>query len=320
MKTGFALLAIISLHAAAAPASTQLTPTELNGPIEALKPGEYFWAPHIVPEGPVTIIVSLKQQKAYAYRNGVPIGVTTVSTGKPGKETPTGVFVILQKEIDHKSNKYNNAPMPFMQRLTWDGVAMHAGYLPGYPASHGCIRLPRAFAKLLFDITKLGLTVIITDDARVPEVLIAPPASIKSQPDSSQSTIDSIWQPEKSITGPISIVLSGRDRKIIVLRNGVLIGSSPVEIDGVVSATTAFTLRALDENGPHWSRLPLPGLPLDMAPELTAEERARVRMPEPFRAALAAILVPGTTLLVTRDSLKSGGVGKKMTVITTDAE
>ena len=86
-----------------------------------------------------------------------------MSTGQPGYETPTGSFAILQKNRDHRSNLYNGAPMPFMQRLTWDGVALHAGEIPGRPASHGCIRLPMAFARNLFAVTRLGASVHVTD-------------------------------------------------------------------------------------------------------------------------------------------------------------
>ena len=93
--------------------------TVADGPIESLKPGDYLWAPDIAPSGPVTVIISLKTQRAYTYRNGVPIGVSTVSTGKRGHATPTGIFMILQKQIEHRSNLYSDAPMPFMQRLTW---------------------------------------------------------------------------------------------------------------------------------------------------------------------------------------------------------
>ena len=96
------------------------------------------------------MIVSLATQRGTLYRNGVPIAITTVSTGKAGHETPTGVFTILQRDIDHRSNLYDDAPMPYMQRLTWGGVALHGGRLPGYPASHGCIRLPQAFARLIY--------------------------------------------------------------------------------------------------------------------------------------------------------------------------
>jgi lipoprotein-anchoring transpeptidase ErfK/SrfK len=105
---------------------------------------------------PVTILVDLSRQTAVVYRNGVAIGMTTVSTGKKGHETPTGVFTILQKNAKHKSNLYNDAPMPYMQRLTWDGVALHAGNLPGYPQSHGCVRMPMAFAEKLFKVDREG--------------------------------------------------------------------------------------------------------------------------------------------------------------------
>jgi L,D-transpeptidase catalytic domain len=317
LLTGF--LAIVAALLLASPSSA-VAQTSVDGPIEQLKPGEYLWAPEIAPEGPVTIIISLKTQRGYVYRNGVPIGVTSVSTGKAGHRTPTGIFTILQKDIDHRSNKYANAPMPFMQRLTWDGIAMHAGNLPGYPASHGCVRMPREFAKQLFGITRLGLTVVITDDPLVPEVVASPALFENGQGDAQQTELYFSWRPEKSPTGPMSIVISGRDRKIIVLRNGVQIGSSRVRIDGPVIETQAFTLRGIDEKGFHWLRLPLPGLPPSQAEEMTPEERARLHLPEAFRTVLAAALRPGTTVLITRESIRSGGTAKRLTVLTSDGD
>ena len=100
--------------------------------------------------------MSIPDQRVAVYRDGMLIGASTCSTGKPGHTTPAGVFVILQKDKNHHSSTYNNAPMPYMERLTWQGVALHAGNLPGYPASHGCIRLPLEFAKLLFGVTRLA--------------------------------------------------------------------------------------------------------------------------------------------------------------------
>ena len=116
------------------------------------------------------LIVNVSTQRAVLFRNGVPIAATTVSTGRPGHATPTGVFTILQKQVEHHSSIYDNAPMPFMQRLTWQGVALHAGNLPGYPASHGCVRLPAAFAKLLYKATKVGMTVVITNEQTTPRM------------------------------------------------------------------------------------------------------------------------------------------------------
>jgi hypothetical protein len=131
-----------------------------------LKTGEFVWLPAAVRArgAPLTIIVSLSGQRAYVYRDGEEIAITTVSTGRPGRETPTGTFEILAKERIHHSNIYDDAPMPFMQRLTWTGLSMHAGHLPGYPASHGCVRLPPKFAEQLFGLTEPGEIVVITDD------------------------------------------------------------------------------------------------------------------------------------------------------------
>jgi lipoprotein-anchoring transpeptidase ErfK/SrfK len=133
--------------------------------ISSLSPGEYVWQPAAADAGPIEIVVSLPLQMAYVYRGGTLIGASTVSTGRPGHETPTGTFEILQKRREHYSNLYNNAPMPFMQRLTWDGIALHAGEIPGQPASHGCVRLPMAFARSLYGVTQMGGAVHIVDDA-----------------------------------------------------------------------------------------------------------------------------------------------------------
>ncbi|WP_344693170.1 L,D-transpeptidase family protein [Sphingomonas cynarae] len=113
---------------------------------------------------PVTVVVSIPLQRAFVYRGDTLVAASSVSTGKDDKPTPVGIYPILQKNEKHRSNLYNDAPMPFMQRLTWDGIALHAGRNPGFPDSHGCIRLPTEFAKKLFAITDVGTTVVITDD------------------------------------------------------------------------------------------------------------------------------------------------------------
>jgi hypothetical protein len=133
-------------------------------------------APAPVPEPPptrtvsdilsrgVVITISLSSQQMHVFRDGTLWQSSPVSTGRRKKETPQGVFAILQKKTFHRSNLYSNAPMPFMQRLTWDGIAIHAGHLPGYPASHGCIRVPKAFASELFKITSHTTTAVIIVD------------------------------------------------------------------------------------------------------------------------------------------------------------
>jgi hypothetical protein len=132
----------------------------------SLRAGEFAWLPgaDTRSDSPVTMLVNLGAQRAYLYRDGRRIAVTTVSTGKPGHDTPTGVFPIMGKAKVHYSNRYNNAPMPFMQRLTQWGHALHAGQVRPYPASHGCVRLPAEFAKQLFSLTQRGDLVIITKD------------------------------------------------------------------------------------------------------------------------------------------------------------
>ena len=140
-----------------------------------LQPGQYYWIPQTAPDGPVVAIVNLHTQMVQVFRNGVCIGVSSVSTGKPGYGTPTGMYPILEKKRFHRSSTYDNAPMPYMLRLTWMGVALHVGHLPGYPASHGCIRLPAAFAPKLFAAVGRGDRVWVVNRALAePMAMLAP--------------------------------------------------------------------------------------------------------------------------------------------------
>jgi hypothetical protein len=130
---------------------------------------------------PVMAIVALSEQHVTIYDAEGKLLRAPVSTGQTGYETPAGIYSILEKNREHYSNLYDDASMPFMQRITWSGIALHAGQLPGYPASHGCIRLPMAFAERLFGITKLGLRVVIVRDDMRP-VSFAHPALFKPGP------------------------------------------------------------------------------------------------------------------------------------------
>jgi L,D-transpeptidase catalytic domain len=114
-----------------------------------------------MPKGPLQIVVSIDHQTVTLFSNGVRVAQGPVSTGVPGHPTPMGVFSIIEKDRYHRSNLYSNAPMPYMQRITWSGVALHEGPLPGYPASHGCIRMSHDFARKLWPVTKLGVRVIV---------------------------------------------------------------------------------------------------------------------------------------------------------------
>ena len=124
-----------------------------------LKPGQYVWRDGV--QGPPRVIISLSDQMAYLYRGDELVAVSTISTGTDKNPTPTGIFPILAKKTMHHSKKYDNAPMPHMQRLDSYGIAMHAGLNPGFPASHGCIRLPAKFAAKLYGVTEIGSTVFI---------------------------------------------------------------------------------------------------------------------------------------------------------------
>jgi len=121
--------------------------------------------------------VNLRTQRGYVYRDGVLVRSTPISSGKPGYRTPTGTFTVLEKQRVHHSNRYDNAPMPYMQRLTWWGVALHGGHVPGYPASHGCVRLPMAFARWLYSEPTMGMTVVITNQNRPERIVTASSSS-----------------------------------------------------------------------------------------------------------------------------------------------
>lgn len=303
------LLAIILAAALLSPASAATQPSLQTGSVleaaERLRPGEFLWAPEVAPEGPMMLIVSLVTQRAVLYRNGIPIAISTVSTGRPGHRTPAGVFTVLQRHVTHYSSLYNNAPMPYMQRLTWGGVALHGGHLPGYPASHGCIRLPHEFARLLYGVTRMGMTVVVTNDAAVPRV--AP--SDRLIADLAGAEVLS-WRPERAPSGPVSIVISGRDQRLVVLRNGVQIGAVRVRVDGPIARTSVYTLHSTTNNRRNWLRVALPGQ--DPGNEDLA---GRIHVGEDFARLVTPILAPGTTVVITQDSLRRSAERTPVAVI-----
>jgi len=314
------LSGLVALLATAGGAQMQtLDGGTVVGAVERLKPGHFIWVPQLAPEGPVLVVVNIASQRLVAYRNGVPIAVSTVSTGRAGHRTPTGVFTILQKNIRHRSSTYNNAPMPYMQRLTWAGVALHGGNLPGYPASHGCIRLPHEFAKLLFDQTELGMTVVIVNQPA--QLRIAPTVAAVQAGRRGLAAGPATWRPELSPWGPVSIVVSAADRRMVVLRNGVEIGSAPVSFDGVVDRIQAYVLNSIEGGQYNWTRMLLPGQGAP-APAAQIDDGARFQGTDPFRQALASVVRPGTTMVVIPDTLGLGGgsapapqMAQEMTVI-----
>ena len=274
-----------------------------------LKPGDYVWQPEVSPAGPVAIIVSLAEQTIYVYRNGVRIGRSTVSSGKEGHKTPNGVFTILEKNVVHHSSTYHEASMPYMERLTWGGVAIHAGNLPGYPESHGCIHVPMDFAKKLYEVTDKGTTVLVTDAKAVPAsaaqpglLLTAVPtkAAPSPAPAPAPSNKGPIWKPEAAPTGPVSVIFSSADKQVYVYRNGVEIGRAPIGGGEAGRSYGNHVYAALTQTTPdgyyQWNALgSLDGSP---APDV-AELRQRLEIPPEFLARVREAVTPGTTLVIT---------------------
>lgn len=289
-------------------------PQTLPGAVPATLPASGFvWLPQLAPEGPTTIVVSLPLQRAYVFRNGIRIGMSRVSTGKTGYETPTGVFTILQKHREHYSNLYDDAPMPWMQRLTWDGVALHAGRVPDYPASHGCIRLPYAFAERLFEATTTGMTVIISASRDVEAIVQSGPFATHADAPASQAGRAAAyrWEPQRSATGPVTIVVGSVEQQIVVLRNAVEIGRAPVDIaTGAWHGTRAYLLlQGSGRPGPsrvvpgrpslRWLEIPLGQVSETAADPAQAIDAGLMRFDPGFAARIYDVLVPGATVLVT---------------------
>ena len=314
---GTLAVAIGALILATSPAEAQQRP--VGTPPEDLKGGEFVWNPDAAPSGPLVVLVSLNQQFAYVYRNGILIGYCPVATGKPGHETPTGVFTILQKDKDHVSSIYK-AKMPYTERLTWSGIALHAGSIPGYPNSHGCIHLPLEFSHLLFEIEHLGGTVVIADDhsgpaeAAHPGMVLSPmiPDGEPRVPIIGLETYD--WRPELAPEGPVNVLISTADRKIYVYRNGVEIGFSEIRIKDPQRPVAEGIFTILDGYADHenpwvpgkpaplwmtvWTDAPA-GISQETAWQDEASELNRISIPSFFSTRVWEILKSGSTIVIT---------------------
>jgi hypothetical protein len=309
----------------------------IDTPINELKKGEFLWMGEALTTGPVVMVVSITEQRAYVYRNGILIGATTVSTGRPGHATPTGVFTVLQKQKEHRSTIYDGAPMPYMERLTWGGVALHAGGLPGYPESHGCIHLPSEFAQRLFEISPNGMTVVIGTEATEPERVahpgyLAPVKFVGGQPlerEPLAPTEDDRWQPELSPSGPVSIVVSQGSQRVVVYRNGIEIGRARLTVTGdapLVNHALVLTEGPSSVPDPYvpdptkfrWLRLGVPGHMGEAGTQVDPMAVARIKLPADFAARLNGILTPGATLFVTHEALYPQTTGTMVQVVDAD--
>jgi hypothetical protein len=245
----------------------------------------------------------------HVYRNGVLIGRSTVSTGTKGHDTPGGVFTILEKKSTHRSKKYDNAPMPYMQRLTWSGIAMHSGQLPGYAASHGCVRLPYDFSQLLFATTTSGATVVVGDGKTPTPHMASNPGLLLAPSDFKPEMLRRLekngydWNPERASEGPMTIVVSSADRAIYVYRNGTPIGRAVLDSSGKLG-NQVFTL--LEGGSGKMSKL-APGREAGRWMRVSSEGRGpdadkiseRLRFNPEFAHKVADAMKPGTTVIVT---------------------
>lgn len=274
--------------------------------ISEMSPGDFTWHPERSPYGAVAVIASVPEQRVHVYRNGVRIGVSTCSTGREGHETPTGVFTILQKDKDHRSSTYNDAPMPNMNRLTWDGIALHAGNLPGYPASHGCVRLPLEFSELLFSVTHIGTPVIVAGAKTDPWSLTHPGLVLDAMEEdvlsSAVANLDERAHPSDWTNAqpyPITTVLATvADKRITVMEDGreTIAGSLTVLGQGTLGEHV-LVLKQAKNNHLEWVGLTHhsdPDQPL--VPESSVVNRLRI--PDNIHDYLAQRLHPGMTFVV----------------------
>jgi len=276
--------------------------------IADLRPGQFTWNPDRQPTGPVAIVVSLPQQRVHVYRNGVRIAVSTCSTGRPGHSTPTGVFVVLEKDKNHHSSTYNNAPMPNMNRLTWSGIALHAGNLPGYPASHGCVRLPLEFSAKLFTVTHLGTPVIIAGSHADPWELTHPGMVLAGYAEGEFQKIEASLTDKKhpadwtqGETFPVvSVIASSADRKIVLIENGSIVAESALTVAGGGSLGNHVFVLA----GPHAGSLGMSWSVISHGGQAGSSEAPdkllqRLRSEDSFVVKLRDKMHPGMVVVVT---------------------
>jgi hypothetical protein len=307
MKSLFSFLAIVAalflLERAFIAAETFTEGVQVSPETLTLKPGQYVWEPERAPEGPLLIVASITEQVAYVYRNGIRIARSSVSTGRPGHPTPTGVFTILEKEVHHTSSIYKGAEMPYMERVTWGGIALHAGDLPGYPDSHGCVRLPLEFSKLLFGVTMKGATVIIANTHSAPATTVHPGLffSQSGQESDPIAAGQFDWNPDKSPSGPVSVIISSADKTVYVYRNGVEIGRAGIPNAQVVSPLNDLVFSALQgtnaDGHMRWAEVTATGESKSNEDIFLASQKSG--LPAAFLDKAKTVITPGATLIFT---------------------
>lgn len=264
------------------------------------------------PVGPLQIVVSIAKQRAAVFSKGVRIAEAPISTGVPGHPTPLGIFSVISKSRHHQSNIYSGAPMPYMHRITWSGIALHQGPLPGFPASHGCIRLPEAFASKLWGISKLGMRVVVTRDEPAPVAIDNARLFVPKKPEDRPVNVAAALSPvivvaaatstgepaiptdivklpeaakpaEPPRKGPVEVFVSRKEGKLYVRQ-----GFAPLFEAGVTIAepdkpwgTHVFTVTDIKDNKAEWTALTVPSgyaqKPERQSRKLSAREAERAQ-------------------------------------------
>jgi hypothetical protein len=305
-------------------------------------------------KGPMTIVISLDKQQLTLYANGHEIARSRVSTGTKANPTPTGVFSVIEKDRWHWSNLYDSAPMHFMHRITWSGLALHQGIVPNYPASHGCIRLPEAFVSQLFGVSKLGARVIITRGEATPvdishAKLFVPaekpmimsrlnPAPLSTASlDAADNTLKmaqlvgfkSLAQtatdapaataPDAGLKpGPISVFISRKEGKLFVRKGFTPVFETPITIDRATESlgTHVFTALSVEEQKVRWNVVSVPS----KAGEATLSAAAaldRITIPQDAQERIASLMSTGASLIVSDQGLgPETGKGTDFIVLT----
>jgi hypothetical protein len=219
--------------------------------------------------------------------------------------------------------------MPYTERLTWSGVALHAGGLPGYPSSHGCIHLPSEFARRLFDVSPMGMTVVVASDRSAPRDVAHPgmlsPIDAKTgaedeAPRLAEGQMER-WEPGKAPDGPVSVVISAADRRAVVLRNGIEIGRARITIRDPETplGTHAFVVV---EGGapasPKWVAIGVPGHESEDKRPLDPAAASRVSLPDGLLTQVRPLLTPGTTMIVTDGAILPHTTGHPLEVVNAD--
>jgi lipoprotein-anchoring transpeptidase ErfK/SrfK len=276
------------------------TGTQKSPQTRQLQPGDYVWQPQISPDGPIVILVDLSRQLLQVYRNGVEIGRSFISAGVASHETPTGIFTILQKRITHHSNTYHEASMPFTERLTWGGLAIHAGGVPGHPESHGCVHVPLAFAQKLYGVTVKGATVLITGGGTTggPEATPALEFATTAGTHPPPAGAPFAWHPEAAHSGSLSVVYSSADQQLTIYRGGIEIGQAKTGSAGpAVGDRVYVALAQTYPTGFHEWKL-LGSLESSPAPD-AATLLQQLAIAPAFLADMRQTVIPGTTLVLT---------------------